>query len=50
MKDMKEKENKYKEFYEAVKRLVRENGRSSVISVSQIDELLVRYYGGNLDD
>jgi hypothetical protein len=45
-----EKENKYKEFYDAVKRLVRNNGRSNMISVSQLDELLIKYYGGNLDE
>ena len=33
----------YEEFYKEIKNLVRNTGRSSIISVQEIEELLVKY-------
>jgi len=43
-------ENKtYKEFYEEIKRVIRNQGRSSMISISVIDELIVKF-GNRLEN
>ncbi len=42
--NIEEKLKHYQEFFIKVKRLVRNQGRSSVISISEIDELLNEYW------
>ncbi len=40
----KEEYEKLKEFYDSIKRLVRNTGKSSMVSVQDIEELLNEYY------
>lgn len=36
-------EDNYEEFYNEIKRLVRENGKSTHVRIQEIEELLVRF-------
>jgi len=45
----KERDN-YKEFYDQVKRKIRDSGRTNVISVSDIDDLIIKFHPEEEDE
>ena len=44
MSEIETERDNYKEFYYKIKDIIRNTGKTNVISVSEIDELIVKYH------